>query len=112
MSETRAASGGVADEGSPPDEEGPTDENSVADDGDGTDDAHESRCERLERYLRRRAADGEQYFKSKFIADDLGMSPSEIGALLPEVDETSERLTVEKWGYSSATTWRVVAAEE
>jgi len=69
----------------------------------------DSRRERLERYLRERAADGEQYVKSKFIADDLEMSASEVGALLPEVDEATDGLTVEKWGYSSATTWRVVA---
>jgi hypothetical protein len=69
----------------------------------------DSRRERLERYLRERATDGEQYVKSKFIADDLEMSASEVGALLPEVDEATETLTVEKWGYSSATTWRVVA---
>ena len=67
--------------------------------------------ERLERYLRGRLAAGNQYFKSRFIADDVGMSPSEIGALLPEVDEHCEDLSVEKWGYSSATTWRVVAED-
>jgi hypothetical protein len=70
-----------------------------------------TRRDRLERYLRRRVAEGDCYFKSKFIAQDLALSPSEIGALLPEIDETTADLSVEKWGYSSATTWRVVAED-
>jgi len=35
----------------------------------------ESKEHRLKRYLRERAEDGELYFKGKFIADDVGMSP-------------------------------------
>ena len=71
----------------------------------------EPRRQRLERYLRERLAGGDQYFKSKFVADELGMSPSEVGALLPEVDDACDDLSLEKWGYSSATTWRIVGDE-
>ncbi|WP_254823950.1 DUF7123 family protein [Haloglomus halophilum] len=67
----------------------------------------ESDADRLERYLRQRAADGEFYCKSKFIADDVDMSASQIGNLMPDLDETAEGLTVERWAYTNATTWRV-----
>lgn len=39
----------------------------------------ESKEARLKQYLNQRAADGELYFKSKFIADDVGLSAKEIG---------------------------------
>lgn len=62
---------------------------------------------RLKRYLRNRAADGEIYFKSKFIADDVGLSPKEIGALMVKLRDNAPDLEIEKWSYTSATTWRV-----
>jgi hypothetical protein len=68
-------------------------------------------AERLERYLRERAADGEFYCKSKFIADDVDMSASQIGNLMPDLDAEAEGLTVERWAYTNATTWRVALEE-
>ena len=68
--------------------------------------------ERLERYLRRQAESGEFYFKSKFIADDVGLSSKEIGAILAELRRSSSGLVVEEWGYANATTWRVVSADD
>ena len=65
---------------------------------------------RLKEYLRNRAADGEVYFKSKFIADDVGLSPKEIGALMFKLSESATDLEIEKWSYTSATTWRVACA--
>ena len=67
--------------------------------------------ERLERYLRRRAADGNAYVKSKFIADDVGLTPSQVGLLLKRLRESEGDIDVEKWSYTNATTWRVTAAE-
>ena len=66
--------------------------------------------EHLLAYLRREAAEGELYFKSKFIADDVGLSPKEIGALMVKIRENATDLIVEKWSYTSATTWRVQTA--
>lgn len=63
---------------------------------------------RLQRYLTQRAADGEYYFKSKFITEDVGLSAKEIGVLLRDLRESCEQLRIEKWAYSGATTWRVV----
>jgi len=65
---------------------------------------------RLKSYLREKAEDGELYFKSKFIADDVGMSPKEIGALMVKLSNSATDLDVEKWSYTSATTWRVQPA--
>lgn len=69
-----------------------------------------SKEDRLVRYLAERAADGEMYFKSKFIADDVDLSPKEIGALMVKLRDSASELTIEKWSYTSATTWRVEAA--
>ncbi|THE65113.1 hypothetical protein D8Y22_07770 [Salinadaptatus halalkaliphilus] len=70
----------------------------------------ETKERRLKRYLRERAEDGELYFKGKFIADEVGMSPKEIGALMVKLSESATELEVEKWSYTSATTWRVEPA--
>ena len=69
-----------------------------------------SKEERLKAFLARKAADGEMYFKSKFIADEVGLSPKEIGALMVKLRESAQDLDIEKWSYTSATTWRVECA--
>lgn len=73
-------------------------------------DAGTSKEARLRNYLRDKAADGEVYFKSKFIADDVGLSPKEIGALMVKLRDSATELEIEKWSYTSATTWRVTVA--
>ncbi|WP_224448554.1 DUF7123 family protein [Haloprofundus salilacus] len=62
---------------------------------------------RLKQYLVDKAQDGELYFKGKFIADEVGLSPKEIGALMVKLRDSTHELTIEKWSYTSATTWRV-----
>jgi len=69
-----------------------------------------SKEERLRAYLAQRAEDGEVYFKSKFIADEVELSPKEIGALMVKLKESTTNLEIEKWSYTSATTWRVEPA--
>lgn len=69
-----------------------------------------SKEERLEQYLLEKAKDGEVYFKSKFIADEVGLSPKEIGALMVKLRDSATELEVEKWSYTSATTWRIQPA--
>jgi len=66
-----------------------------------------SKAERLAAFLREEAADGETYFKAKFIADDVGLSPKEIGALIVQLQGSMQDLEIEKWAYTGATTWRV-----
>jgi CRP-like cAMP-binding protein len=69
-----------------------------------------SKERRLKRFLKEKAESGEMYFKSKFIADEVGLSPKEIGALMVNLRESAERLEIEKWSYTSATTWRIAPA--
>jgi hypothetical protein len=66
-----------------------------------------SKADRLAAFLRAEAADGETYFKAKFIADDVGLSPKEIGALIVRLQDSVQDLEIEKWSYTGATTWRV-----
>lgn len=66
--------------------------------------------QRLKAYLERNAADGELYFKSKFIADEVDLSPKEIGALMCKLTDSATDFDIEKWSYTSATTWRVAPA--
>jgi len=49
---------------------------------DGSTSDSEPKDERLANYLRSRVEDGELYFKSKFIAEDVCLSSKEIGALI------------------------------
>ena len=69
-----------------------------------------SKEERLKAYLTQKAEEGEVYFKSKFIADEVELSPKEIGALMVNLKESAKELDIEKWSYTSATTWRVESA--
>ena len=69
-----------------------------------------SKEERLKQYLLSKAQEGDLYFKSKFIADEVGLSPKEIGALMVKLRDSASDLTVEKWSYTSATTWRIEPA--
>ncbi|MFP4626894.1 MAG: DUF7123 family protein [Natronomonas sp.] len=64
---------------------------------------------RLAEFLRdeAEATTGDLYVKSKFISDDVGMSPKEIGALMGQVDDGATGMNVQKWSYTSATTWRI-----
>ena len=73
-------------------------------------DEEPSKEQRLRAFLSEKAADGEMYFKSKFIADEVGLSPKEIGALMVKLKDSASELEVEKWSYTSATTWRIEPA--
>jgi DNA-binding Lrp family transcriptional regulator len=58
-------------------------------------------------YLRNSVARGEQYFRSKNIADQLGLSAKQVGTRLPKLDEETDDVEIEKWGRARSTTWRV-----
>ena len=66
-----------------------------------------SKEERLRSFLKQKAQDGEVYFKSKFIADEVDLTPKEIGALMVKLRDSTPDLEIEQWSYTSATTWRV-----
>lgn len=52
----------------------------------------------------------ETYFKSRLIGEALDLSAKEVGANIRSIGEADTGLDVERWGYSSATTWRVTVA--
>jgi hypothetical protein len=60
---------------------------------------------RIVAYLRTEA-DGTDYFKSRLIGEALDMSAKEVGANMRVVTEAAP-FEIEKWGYSSGTTWKV-----
>ncbi|MFC7077046.1 MULTISPECIES: DUF7123 family protein [Haloarcula] len=54
-------------------------------------------------------ADSQTYFKSRLIGDELEMSAKEVGANMTAIANSATTIDVEKWGYSSSTTWMVEA---
>ena len=57
-------------------------------------------------YLRERGTT-KTYFKSRLIGEDLGMTAKEVGANMAAIQDGMFDVDVEKWGYSSSTTWKV-----
>jgi hypothetical protein len=47
------------------------------------------------------------YFKSRLIGEELDLSAKEVGANMTAICEGDFDIEVEKWGYSSGTTWKV-----
>lgn len=72
-----------------------------------TTDFESGKEDQVRAYLLSRGAQGQLYFKSKYIASDAGLSSKEVGAILNKLRETASDLEIERWGYSRATTWRV-----
>jgi DNA-binding Lrp family transcriptional regulator len=66
--------------------------------------------QRILTYLHESVATGEQYFRAKRIADQLGLSAKQVGARLPRLAETAEGVEIEQWGRARSTTWRVTPA--
>jgi hypothetical protein len=60
-------------------------------------------------YLRERTPQ-ETYFKSRLIGEELGLSAKEVGSNMQAVAEATHELDIERWGYSSSTTWQVTTA--
>jgi len=52
-------------------------------------------------------ADTQTYFKSRLIGDELDLSAKEVGTNMTAIEGGEFDVEVEKWGYSSSTTWKV-----
>ena len=63
---------------------------------------------RILEYLRANA-DDQTYFKSRLIGEDLDLSAKEVGTNMTTIADGNHDIDVEKWGYSSSTTWMVDA---
>ncbi len=50
---------------------------------------------------------GKHYFKSKYIAKELGLSAKEVGANMAILAEKCQELAIIRWSYSNSTTWMV-----
>ncbi|WP_257298438.1 hypothetical protein [Haloarchaeobius sp. FL176] len=61
---------------------------------------------RILEYLRENAQT-KTYFKSRLIGDDLEMTAKEVGTNMTAIQRGEFDVDVEKWGYSSSTTWKV-----
>ena len=61
---------------------------------------------RILQYLRDRVPT-KTYFKSRLIGEELGLSAKEVGANMTAIRDGEFGVEVEKWGYSSGTTWKV-----
>ena len=57
-------------------------------------------------YLRRKG-ETKTYFKSRLIGEELGMTAKEVGTNMTAIANGDFDVDVEKWGYSSSTTWQV-----
>jgi len=55
--------------------------------------------------------DGTAYMKAKYVADDLGLSSKEVGINMGILAERTDDVTIEQWGRSSSTTWKVSAGD-
>jgi len=71
-----------------------------------------SKARVVERYLESEVQAGENYFKSRFIAEEIDLSANEIGAVLYQLQQESDRLDVEQWSYTNGTTWRITFTED
>ncbi|RKD95301.1 DUF7123 family protein [Halopiger aswanensis] len=65
-----------------------------------------SKQQRILRYLRENAAT-KTYFKSRIIGKELGMTAKEVGSNITAIQDGDYDVEIEKWGYSSSTTWKV-----
>ncbi|WP_440988991.1 DUF7123 family protein [Haloarchaeobius baliensis] len=61
---------------------------------------------RILEYLRENAQT-KTYFKSRLIGEDLEMTAKEVGTNMTAIQRGEFDVAVEKWGYSSSTTWKV-----
>ena len=75
------------------------------------DDSRTNLTEKQRRILSYLSENADQtYFNSRLIAEDLGLSAKEVGANMRAIRGEDLDVTVEKWGYSSGTTWMVTEA--
>lgn len=62
---------------------------------------------KIVQYLNGGITKGKHYFKSKYIAKDLGLSPKEVGTNMAILAEVCKELNIIRWSYSNSTTWMV-----
>lgn len=66
---------------------------------------------RLLEYLESRVKAGSNFFKSKYIARETGMSSKEVGTNMGLLAETCTTFSIQKYSYSNSTTWLITAPQ-
>jgi hypothetical protein len=66
---------------------------------------------RLITYLEDRVKEGKNFFKSKYIARETGLSSKEVGTNIGILAETCPKFTIEKYSYSNSTTWLITPSQ-
>lgn len=57
------------------------------------------------------SANGKKFYKSKYIARVLGITAKEVGHNMSVIAAEHPEITIEKWGYSRSTTWRITVGK-
>ena len=72
---------------------------------------HNERQIRLLEYLDSRVKAGNNFFKSKYIGRETGMSAKEVGTNMGLLADTCTKFSIMKYSYSNSTTWLVTAPQ-
>jgi hypothetical protein len=62
-------------------------------------------------YLESRVKAGKNFFKSKYIARETGLSSREVGTNMGILAETCPKFSIERYSYSNSTTWLITASQ-
>jgi len=70
-------------------------------------DDNTSKRERIAEFLKQKTSQGNQYFKSKNIASELGLSARAVGQHLLILQDENPKLEIEEYANSRSTTWLI-----
>ncbi|MGV8108113.1 DUF7123 family protein [Methanospirillum sp.] len=62
-------------------------------------------------YLKNQMKPGSNFFKSKYIAKDTGLSSKEVGTNMALLSEICPEFKIERYSYSNSTTWLVTSPQ-
>ena len=62
-------------------------------------------------YLKSQLKPGSNFFKSKYIAKDTGLSSKEVGTIMALLSEICPEYKIERYSYSNSTTWLVTTPQ-
>ena len=62
-------------------------------------------------YLKNQMKPGLNFFKSKYIAKDTGLSSKEVGTNMALLSENCPEFKIERYSYSNSTTWLVTSPQ-
>lgn len=66
---------------------------------------------RLLEYLDNQVIAGKNFFKSKFIAREIGISPKEVGTNMGILAEVCTKFSIQRYSYLNSTTWLITASQ-